>query len=168
MNLRTLFFLMIYCILSLPMTAAATELVDRLDKTFKTAGYSETEVVVRITVNTEIREFDGEHPDDNYLQALKVHRKLLSVMIKNGWGQEDQLLVNVIDVWSIGLEPDLGMNLKFKETFRLKAYLSACDGAMEKYRGGSIDQFLQNNVIEKAERCFTYEKRLQGKDYPYQ
>ena len=150
-----------------PTLSLATELVDQLDKQFKTAGYPEEEVVVRMAIKTQILEERGERLEDTYLQAMKVHRKLLSMMEKNGWGQEDSLLIDVIETGGIQLVTGLGMNLKFKETLRLKAYLSSCDGTMVKYRGGSIDKFFQKTVIEKAEDCFTYEEKLQGRNYPY-
>ena len=59
------------------------------------------------------------------------------------------------------------MNLKLKETLRLKAYVYQCDMPMHKYRGGSLDEFFKKDVLEKAEQCFTYNEKLQGKNYPY-
>ena len=167
MNLISTVAILFCVVLLLPMATEATELVDSLDKTFKTAGYPESEVVVRMAIRTLITEEHGERLEDTYLQSMKVHRKLHSMMEKNGWGQEDPLLIDVIDAGDIQLVTGRGMNLRFKETLRLKAYLSSCDGTMVKYRGGSIDKFLQKTVIEKAEDCFTYEERLQGRNYPY-
>jgi len=167
MNLRFVLSILFCVALLLPMTTEATELVDRLDKTFKTARYPESEVVVRMAIKTSITEEYEEHLEDTYLQAMKAHRKLLLMMKKNGWRQEDPLSIDVIDVGDIQLVTGRGMNLKFKETLRLKAFLSPCDGYMVKYRGGSVDKFFQKTVIEKTEECFTYEEKLQGRNYPY-
>ena len=164
--MKKVFFLFIL-ILFYSSLSSATEIVDTLDKTYKTAGYPEEEVVVRIVIMTQVYEELGERLEDTWLQSMKAHRKLLSVMLKKGWHQEDPLLVDVIEVGDIQLVTGRGMNLKFKETLRLKAYLSPCDGTMVKYRGGNLDKFLQKTVIEKAEDCFTYEERLQGRNYPY-
>lgn len=167
MNLRFVLLILFCVVLLLPMTTEATELVDRLDKTFKTTGYPESEVVARMAIRTTITEERGKHLENTYLLAMQVHRKMVSVMEKSGWGQENPLLIDVINAGDISLEPGRGMNLKFKETFRLKAYLEPCDGMMVKYRGGSVEKFFQKTVIEKAEECLTYEKHLQGRNYPY-
>lgn len=159
--------LLLSFIMLFPTLSLSTELVDHLDKRYKTSSYPEEEVVVRMSIRTVIQDEAGERLEDIYLQAMKVHRKVVSMMEKNGWGGDDPLLFDVIDAGDIQLVTGRGMNLKFKETFRLKAYLSSCDGAMVKYRGGSIDNFLQKTVIEKAEDCFTYEEKLQGRNYPY-
>jgi len=159
--------LLLWTILFFTTPSSATEIVDSLDKTFKTIGYPEEEVVVRIAIKTQLLEERGERLEDTYLQAMKVHRKLLSMMMKKGWEQEDPLLIDVIEVGDIQLVTGRGMNLKFQETLRLKAFLSPCDNYMVKYRGGSIDKFFKKTVIEKSEECFTYEEHLQGGNYPY-
>ena len=164
--MRYVIFLISFSML-FPTLSFSTELVDHLDKHYKTSGYPEEEVVVRVAIITAIKEESGERLEDIYLQSMKVHRKMVSMMEKNGWGENDPLLFDVIDAGDIQLVTGRGMNLKLKETFRLKAFLSSCDGTMVKYRGGSIDKFLQKTVIEKTEDCFTYEEKLQGRNYPY-
>ena len=159
--------LLLSLVILFPNRSFATELIDQLDKTYKTADYKEEEVVVRIAIKTQIYEERGEQREGTWLQSMKVHRKLLSTMMNNGWHREDPLLVDVIDVGDIQLETGRGMNLKFKDTLRLKAFLSPCDNYMVKYRGGSIDKFFQKTVIDKTEECFTYDEHLQGKHYPY-
>jgi len=150
-----------------PSLTSATEIVDTLDKTFKTISYPEEEVIVRIAIRTQVYEERGDRIEDTWLQSMKVHRKLLSMMEKKGWKPEDPMQVDVVDAGEIHLETGRGMNLKFEETLRLKAFLSPCDNRMVKYRGGSVDKFFKKTVIRKTERCLTYEEHLQGENYPY-
>jgi len=88
-------------------------------------------------------------------------------MEEKGWKPEDPMQVDIVDAGEIQLETGRGMDLKFKETLRLKAFLSPCDNRMVKYRGGSVDKFFKETVIKKTERCLTYEEHLQGENYPY-
>ena len=145
----------------------ATSLSDSLIKRFKTISYPEKEVIARITLKTEVPQIKGDRMEDSVLFAYKVQSKLVSVFKKNGWHTDDPLQVDPIDAGVIELELGKGMNLKFKETLRLKAYIYQCDMPMHKYRGGNLDKFLQKDVLEKAEECFTYDEKLQGKNYPY-
>ena len=100
-----------------PTLSFSTELVDHLDKHYKTSGYPEGEVVVRVAIRTAIKEESGGRLEDIYLQSMKVHRKMVSMMEKNGWGEDDPLFFDVIDVGDIQLVTGRGMNLKLKETF---------------------------------------------------
>jgi len=149
-------FLLLGLVIFSPSLTSATEIVDTLDKTFKTISYPEEEVVVRIAIKTQVYEERGDRIEDTWLQSMKVHRKLLSMMEKKGWKPEDPMQVDVVDAGEIQLETGRGMNLKFKETLRLKAFLSVCDNRMVKYRGGSVDKFFKKTVIRKTERCLTY------------
>lgn len=145
----------------------ATTLSDSLIKHFKTIGYPEKEVTARITLKTDVPQIEGDRMEDSVLFAYKVQSKLVSVFKKNCWQADDPLQVEYIDAGVIELELGKGMNLKFKDTLRLKAYVYQCDMPMHKYRGGDIDKFFQKQVLEKAEQCFTYDEKLQGKNYPY-
>jgi len=159
--------LLVGLVMFAPSLTSATEIVDTLDKTFKTISYPEEEVVVRIAIKTQVYEERGERVEETWLQSMMLHRKLLSVMLKNGWKQEDPLQVDTVNVGDIQLETGRGMTLKLKETLRLKAFLSPCDNYIVKYRGGDLNNFFQKTVIEKTEYCFTYDEHLQGKNYPY-
>jgi len=145
----------------------ATTLSDSLIKRFKTIGYPEKEVIARITLKTEIPQINGDRVEDSVLLAYKIQAKLVSVFKKNSWKSDDPLQVDLIDAGEIELELGKGMNLKFKDTIRLKAYIYQCDTPMHKYRGGSIDKFFKKVVLEKAEQCFAYDEKLQGQNYPY-
>ena len=147
--------------------ASATTLSDTLNKRFKKISYPNDEVVASITLQTEIPDISGDRIKDSVLLAYKTQAKLVSIFKQNGWQKADMLLVDSIDAGVIELELGKGMNLKFKDTLRLKAYVYQCDMPMHKYRGGSIDEFFQKDVLEKAEECFTYDEKLQGKNYPY-
>ena len=147
--------------------ASATTLSDTLKKRFKKISYPNDEVVASITLQTEIPDIPGDRIKDSVLLAYKTQAKLISVFKQNGWQEADTLLVDSIDAGLIELELGKGMNLKFKDTLRLKAYVHQCDMPMHKYRGGSIDEFFLKQVLEKAEECFTYDEKLQGKNYPY-
>lgn len=154
-------------ILTTSVFAGATTLVDSLNKQFKTTSYPNEEVVVRITLQTEIPDIVGDRTEDSVLLAYKTQAKLVSVFKKNGWQPEDSLLADVIDVGLVELKLGKGTNLKFKETLRLKAFVYQCDFPMHKYRGGNIEKFFEGQVLEKAEECFTADDKLQGKNYPY-
>jgi len=56
--------LLLGVIMFLPTMTSATELVDHLDKTFKTISYPEEEVVARITIKTAMYEAQGERIED--------------------------------------------------------------------------------------------------------
>ena len=167
MKNRSLLFYVLLAGLFTPQFACATTLVDTLNKRFKTISYPEKEVTAQITLQTSIPEISGDRTEDSVLLAYKVQTKLVSIFKKNGWQADDPLLVDSIDAGLIELELGKGMNLKFKETLRLKAYVYQCDMPMHKYRGGKLDQFFEKDVLEKAEQCFTYDEKLQGKNYPY-
>ena len=145
----------------------ATTLSDSLIKRFKTISYPEKEVVVRITLKTDVPKIEGDRIEDSVLLSYKVQSKLVSVFKKNGWNTDNPLQVDIINAGLIELELGKGMNLKFKDTLRLKAYVYQCDMPMHKYRGGNIEKFFEKQVLEKAEQCFTYDEKLQGKNYPY-
>lgn len=147
--------------------AGATTLSDSLLKHFKTISYPEKEVVARITLQTDIPQIEGDRVEDSVLLAYKVQAKLVSVFRKHGWQGADSLEIDPIDAGVIELKLGKGMNLKFKETLRLKAYVYQCDMPMHKYRGGDIGKFFKKDVLGKAEQCFTYDEKLQGKNYPY-
>ena len=147
--------------------ASATTLVDTLNKRFKKISYPNDEIVASITLQTEIPDISGDHTEDSVLLAYKIQAMLVSVFKQNGWQAEDALLVDSINAGLIELELDKGMNLKLKETLRLKAFVHQCNMPMHKYRGGSLDEFFQKQVLGKAEQCFTYDEKLQGKNYPY-
>ena len=147
--------------------AAATTLVDTLNKHFKKISYPNDEITAQMTLQTEIPEISGDKSEDSFLLAYKVQAKLVSVFKKNGWKADDQLQVDPIDAGLIELKLGKGMNLKFKETLRLKAFVYQCDMPMHKYRGGKLEKFFKKDVLEKAEECFTYDEKLQGKNYPY-
>ncbi|NOY12864.1 MAG: hypothetical protein GXP51_04025 [Deltaproteobacteria bacterium] len=147
--------------------AGATTLSDSLLKYFKTISYPEKEVVARITLQTDIPQIEGDRVEDSVLLSYKAQAKLVSVFKKHGWQADDPLEIDPIDAGVIELKLGKGMNLKFKETLRLKAYVYQCDMPMHKYRGGDIGKFFEKDVLEKAEQCFTYDEKLQGKNYPY-
>lgn len=157
--------LITFLLLSVSLVSATT-LVDSLNKHFKKISYPSDEVVVKITIQTEIPDIFGESKKESVLLAYRTQAKLVSVFQQNGWN-DNPLLINDIDAGIIELELGKGMNLKLKETLRLKAYVHQCDMPMHKYRGGSIDKFFEKEVLEKAEQCFTYDEKLQGKNYPY-
>ncbi len=147
--------------------AYSTTLIDSLVKSFKTIGYPENEVVARITFQTDIPQITGDRTEDSVLLAYKIQNKLVSTFLQNGWQTDDSLQVDIIDAGIIELELGKGMTLGLKETLRLKAYIHQCDPPMRKYRGGSLDEFFKKQVLETSERCFTYDEKLQGKNYPY-
>ncbi|GEM_PF-5428022 len=147
--------------------ASATTLSDTLNKSFKKISYPNDEVVASITIQTEIPDISGHRIKDSVLLAYKTQAKLVSVFKQNGWHKADELLADSIDAGLIELELGKGMNLKFKETLRLKAYVYQCDMPMHKYRVGNIEKFFEKDVLEKAEECFTYDEKLQGENYPY-
>lgn len=146
---------------------SATTLSDSLVKRFKTIGYPEKKVVARITLKTDIPQIKGDRIEDSVLFAYKTQSKLVSTFKKHGWQADNLMQVDIIDAGVIELELGKGMNLKFKDTLRLKAYVYQCDMPTHKYRGGNIDTFFEKDVLEKAEECFTYDEKLQGKNYPY-
>lgn len=147
--------------------AGATTLVDSLNKQFKRFDYPHETVTARITLQTEIPDIVGDRLEDSVLLAYKIQAKLVSVFKKNGWQPEDSLLTDVLDAGLVELEVDKGMNLKFGETLRLKAFVYQCDFPMRKYRGGSIEKFFEGQVLEKEEECFTADEKLREKNYPY-
>ncbi|MCF6267094.1 MAG: hypothetical protein L3J57_11175 [Desulfuromusa sp.] len=156
------------CLMFTPVNfASATTLVDSLNKQFKRFNYPHEPVTTRITLQTEIPEIVGDRTEDTVLLAYKAQAKLVSVFQNNGWQPEDTLLADVIDVGLIELKLGKGMNLKFKETLRIKVFVHQCDFPMHKYRGGNIEKFFAGQVLEKAEECFTADEKLQGKNYPY-
>ncbi len=156
------------CLMLIPVDfAGATTLVDSLNKQFKRFDYPHETVTARITLQTEIPDIVGDQLKDSVLLAYKTQAKLVSVFKKSGWQLEDSLLADVLDAGLVELELGKGMNLKFKETLRLKAFVHQCDFPMRKYRGGSIEKFFEGQVLEKAEECFTAAEKLQGKNYPY-
>ena len=165
-NRSLLFYILLVCLFA-PQFTFATTLSDSLIKRFKTISYPEKEVTAQITLQTEIPEISGDRIEDSVLLAYNTQAKLVSVFKKNGWQADDPLQVDMIDAGVIELELGKGMNLKRKETLRLKAYVYQCDMPMHKYRGGKIEKFFEKDVLEKAEQCFTYDEKLQGKNYPY-
>ena len=147
--------------------ASATDLVDTLNKKFKKISFPHEEVTAKITIVTPVIYLKGNKKEHDAFRALQVHEKLVSIFKQNGWEKDNQLLTDVIDAGEIELEIGEGMTLKFDKTFRLKAFVHQCDSPMTKYRGGDINEFFTKNVLEEAEECFTYEEKLQGKNYPY-
>ena len=145
----------------------ATTLSDSLTKHFKTIDYPEKVVAARITLKTNIPQIEGDSVEDSVLFAYKTQSKLVSTFKNHGWQTDDPMQVDMIDAGVIELDLGKGMNLKFKDTLRLKAYIYQCDMPMHKYRGGSLDQFFEKDVLGKAEECFIYNEKLQGKNYPY-
>ena len=133
----------------------------------KATSYPEKEIVARITLKTDIPQIEGDRAEDSVVFAYKIQAKLVAVFKKHGWQADDALEIDPIDAGVIELQLGKGMNLKFKETLRLKAYIYQCDTPMRKYRGGKIGKFFKKDVLEKAEQCFTYDEKLQGKNYPY-
>ena len=165
-NRSLLFYMLLVCLFA-PHFACATTLSDSLIKRFKTISYPNDKITVQITLQTEIPEISGDRTEDSVLLAYKTQAKLVSVFKKGGWRVDDPLQVDLIDAGVIELELGKGMNLKLKETLRLKAYVYQCDMPMHKYRGGNIESFFKKQVLEKAEQGFTYDEKLQGKNYPY-
>ena len=147
--------------------ANATNLVDTLNKKFKKISFPYEEVTAKISIVTPVNYLKGNKKEFNALRALQIHEKLVSIFKQNGWMKENQVLTDVVDVGKIELEIGEGMSLKFDKTFRLKAFVHQCDSPMRKYRGGDINEFFTKKVMEKAEECFTYDEKLQGKNYPY-
>lgn len=145
----------------------ATTLTDTLIKRFKTDGYPEKEVHARITLKTQIPDIEGDQVEASVLLAYRTQAKLVTVFKTAGWGSNDPMLVDTLDAGVVELELDKGMNLKLKETLRLKAYVYQCEFPERKYRGGSLEKFLEKDVMEKAEVCFVRDEKLQGKGYPY-
>ena len=144
----------------------ATELLDTLNKTFKSASYPYAEKVVRMQVVTGMNYMQRNQKEQVVLYTVKTHEKVVSVLKKNGWQEDDPMLTDFINGGKIEIVLEEGMNLKFKRTNRMFIYLHMCDQQRRKYRGQDINEFL-NKIIEDAEYCLTYENRLQGKNYPY-
>ena len=92
---------------------------------------------------------------------------MVSTFMNSGWQTDDQLQIDPIDAGLIELKPEDGLNLEQKPRLHFKAFVYQCDQPMKKYRGENIDEFFRKKVLEKAEGCFTYEEKLQGKNYPY-
>ena len=144
----------------------ATELLDTLNKRFKDIGYPYAEKVIRMQVVTGMNYMQSNQREPVILQTVKTHEKVVSVLKKNGWQEDDPMLTDYIHGGKIEIVLEEGMNLKFKKTNRMYIYLHMCDQQRRKYRGQDINEFL-NKIIEDAEYCLTYENRLQGKNYPY-
>ena len=81
-----------------------------------------------------------------------------------GWQEDDQLQIDLLDAGLVELKIDDDMSFKGKERRRFKAHVYQCDMPMHKYRGGNLDKFFDQQVLEKAEQCFTYDEKLQGKN----
>ena len=144
----------------------ATELLDTLNKRFKDTGYPYVEKVIRMQVVTGMNYMQSNQREPVILQTVKTHEKVVSVLRKNGWQEDDPMLTDYIHGGKIEIVLEEGMNLKFEKTNRMYIYLHMCDQQRRKYRGQDIDEYL-NKIIEDAEYCLTYENRLQGKNYPY-
>ena len=147
--------------------ATATTLVDTLNKKFKKIDFPYDEVTVQITITTKLYYLRGNRNQTDFFKTLRIHEKLVHIFRKNGWFPDNPLLTDVIDVGKIELEIGEGMNLKSKRLLRLKAFVHQCDHPRKKYRGGDINEFFENTVLKKAEKCFTYDEGLQGRNYPY-
>ena len=144
----------------------ATELLDTLDKEFKSTGYPYEEKVVRMQVVTGINYMQGNQREHDILRSAKTHEKVVSVLKKHGWREDDPMLTDYLNGGKIEIVLEEGMNLKFKRTNRMFIYLHMCDQQRRKYRGQDLNEYL-DKTIEDAEYCLTYENRLQGKNYPY-
>ena len=153
-------------VLHFPTISVATELLDTLNKRFKDTGYPYVEKVIRMQVVTGMNYMQSNQREPVILQTVKTHEKVVSVLRKNGWQEDDPMLTDYIHGGKIEIVLEEGMNLKFKKTNRMYIYLHMCDQQRRKYRGQDINEFL-NKIIEDAEYCLTYENRLQGKNYPY-
>ena len=160
-------FINITILLLCASLASATTLSDTLSKRFKKISYPNDEVVATITLQTEIPDISGDRIKDSVLLAYKTQAKLVSIFKQNGWQKADMLLVDSIDAGLIEVKPEDGLNLQHKPRLQFKAYVYQCDMPMHKYRGENLDKFFEKQVLEKAEQCFTYDEKLQGKNYPY-
>ena len=165
---RLLLLCSIMTLLLFLSSANATTLVDTLNKRFKQADYPHNNVTIQITLQTHIADLPTGEIEDYLILAYRTQAKLVSVFKQNAWQTEDALLVESIDVGLVELELDPNRRYKGKDNLNLQVFVHACDPPNFRYRGGSLDEFFQKRILEKAEQCFTYDERLQGKNYPYQ
>lgn len=148
-------------------SAMATTLVDTLTKRFKKIEFPHDEVTAVIHLETKVNYLRGNTKEQDVMRSMLVQEKAVDTFKQNGWRMDDQLQTGVIDAGKIEFEVGEGMTLKFDQTLRLKAYVHQCDSPMHKFRGGDINEFFTKQVLEKAEECFTYDEKLQGKNWPY-
>jgi len=146
--------------------AIGMEVTDTLNKNFKSINYPNEEKSVTIRIKTVIEYLKGNKQEHDELQAIRIQQKVVSVFKQNGWHNDDQLLTENIDGGLIEIVPDEGMDMSLKKTNRLSIFLHMCDQPKKKYRGGDLNEYL-NQIIEDTEYCLTYDNRLQGKNYPY-
>ena len=142
-------------------SANATTYVSTLNKEFKTIAFPYDDITVTIHIETKLHYLKGNSKKKDIVRTLQIHEKAVSIFTQNGWNSNNQLLIDTVDVGKIQLEVGEGMNLKFEETLRLKAFVHQCDFPMTKYRGGDISKFFENTVLKKVEKCLTYNEKLQ-------
>jgi hypothetical protein len=145
----------------------ATTLTDTLTKKFKKIEFPHDEVIAVIHLKTKVNYLRGNAKEQDIMRSMLIQEKAVDTFKQAGWQVDDQLQTGTVDAGKIEFEVGEGMTLKFDQTLRLKAYVHQCDSPMHKYRGGDINEFFTKQVLEKAEECFTYDEKLQGKNYPY-
>lgn len=148
------------CILcGIEMDANATSLVETMQKQFKKNDLFLETVIVKITVSTQVAYLKGNRRKNDFLRALKIHNNLIHVFKQNGWNKDRGFSENMVDGGLIELEIGEGMNLKFEEMLRLKAFIYPCESPMNKYRGGELGEFFKKVVI-RTEKCLTEKLKL--------
>ena len=153
-------------ILCFGASAMAMEITDTLNKKFKSLNYPYEEETVRLRIKTEMKYLKGNKKEYDELRAIKMQQKVVRVFKQNGWCKDDPLLIESIDGGLVEIVPGEGMDMKFKKTNRLSIFIHMCNFPKRKYRGGDLDEYL-NQIIEDAEKCLTSDNKLQGKNCPY-
>lgn len=154
-------------VLRIATVSGATSLVDTFDKKFRTLGFPEAVIVVRLRVESALPRDSRPSGTEGIGAALRVHDLLNQLLLANDWSPLDPWLSGTIDGGRIRLETKEGMDLRLQDTLRLRVFLDQCDPSLVKYRGEHVDDFFRKKVIERAEACMTWEHRLQGPGYPY-
>lgn len=159
-KILSLSFILIICFLY-GSQVHATTFVDTLHKKFKRSSFPYEEVTAIISIETKLHHLKGNDIKQDFFQVLQIHRKAVDIFTRNGWRTDGEFKIDTINAGKIELEVGEGLNLKLNKTLRLKAFVHQCDWPMKKYRGGDIDEFFRNSVLEKAEKCFTHDEKLQ-------
>ena len=164
--LTTIFAALILLTNITPPTAYAATLSQSLLKTFKSSHYPYPEQLVEIEISTTIPQLPGKNRQQNYLQAAKVHDKIVHHFQKNSWRPKQKFDLSDIQTKGVAIEMEEGMNLRMKRTFRLFLYLNMCEHPRRKFRGDNIEEFLQS-AVEDSENCLANVHELQSRNYPY-
>ncbi|MBV5340745.1 MAG: hypothetical protein J0665_14515 [Deltaproteobacteria bacterium] len=164
---KTMFFVLLLVAVVAHEALANMNLSSTLYKAIPSIEYPNNERNVRLEVVTKVDYQSGNRKSDDFDQARKIHEILVQEYAKAGW-KEDDLAMSDIDGGKVDLVIEEGMNLRFENTLRIKAFVYQCgDFPMQKYRGGDVRAFFSKDVVKKSEECITQNNGLQWPGWPY-